>query len=257
MGTLHLNETVLGVAVDGERIWFAAGNRVYLADAGDPWRFYRLKEDDRQRCYAELPHPASGMALSPDGSLWAAAGDSLYEISPSAGPALQAKRVCGIAAGTAKLIAVGRELRLLTSEGRLFRWKQGMEQPEFVAEHVVDWDAFGENEAGIVRDGARLQLRGMNSRLGTDWNRPWDGAASEASLICLGDAMVCLNVEGTAYFGDLSDSDAAPTQIPTERKVTAMARARETGNRVVALATAAGDPPNRPQFTCWDYSNLT
>jgi hypothetical protein len=74
-------------------------------------------------------------------------------------------------------------------------------------------------------------------------------------LVCLGDANVLLNVSGKAYFINLADPHSTPALIPVEQKVTAIARAYGP-NRSFGLATAAGDAPNRPQLTRWDYSTL-
>jgi hypothetical protein len=266
MGTLHLNETVHGVAVDGERIWFAAGNRVFLKDGRDPWRFFRPKEDDRQRTFAELPEPAGCLTVSPTGSLWAVCGGGLYEIGPdsASGSELQAQRVCELPGETAKLADVGGELRILTTDGSLYRWSQGAEQPEPVADHVADWDGFGDMEARIVRNDDQLHIHGADHRTGTQWNKPWNRpgdqagvqATVQAELVCLGDANVLLNVDGKAYFMNLADQDSTPALIPVESKVTAIARRAYGQNRSFALATAAGDSPNRPQLTRWDYSTL-
>jgi hypothetical protein len=265
MGTLHLNETVHSVTVDGERIWFAADNRVYLKDARDPWRFFRLKEDDRQRTFVELPEPARSLTVSPTGSLWAVCGGAIYEIGPdsASGSELQTQRVCELPDDTAKLADVGGELRILTTDGRLYRWSQGAEQPEPVADHVADWDGFGDMEARIVRGGNQWHIHGADHRTGKQWTKKWDrpevqaGVQVEfqAKIACLGDANVLLNVDGAAYFINLADPNIIPVPIPAGTKVTAMARAYDQ-NRVFALTIAAGDPPNRPRLMRWDYSIL-
>jgi outer membrane protein assembly factor BamB len=154
-------DSIHGVTFDGERVWFAHGERGELA-AMEP-------QTGRVVCRLEAP-VETGTAF--DGThLWVVGGDKIRKIDPATGailgevPGFDARPVTGLAWADGALYAgVYRQKKILKLDPRTGKVLRELESDRFVT--GVTW-AEGELWHGVMREeGAPSELRRVDPASG-------------------------------------------------------------------------------------------
>jgi hypothetical protein len=252
MGTLNFGKPVSCIVAQGDYVWFAVDNFVYVVDMRDPWRFVRKKEDDRERVFAKLKLPVNTLTTAGADSVWACSGTSLFKLTlyhTGSSLSVNCKLYDSLPDIAAKLNANNDRLQLLTQSGILYDWH--MDRFEQSLNNVVACDQLDDEEACIVMDQGSCTVYYQNRNL--QKSVPLENAGqqqSAASVVCLGDSKVLLNINGSAIVWDSAIDELKP--VPARGQVTAISRGHSgTSHQSFAIAIGATGPFSRPQLQIW------